>query len=62
MKKGNKRATKVFDKPEEAHAFATEQGDAFEVVFRAGENTRCNANWCRVNEWCTQHQKSIENS
>ncbi len=62
MKKGNKRATKVFDKPEEAHAFATEQGDAFEVVFRAGESTRCNANWCRVNEWCTQYQKSIENS
>lgn len=62
MKKGNKRATKVFDKPEEAHAFAKEQGDAFEVVFRAGESVRCAANWCRVNEWCTQYQKSLENS
>ncbi len=62
MKKGNKKATKVFDKPEEAHAFAAQQGDAFEVVFRAGVSTRCAANWCRVNEWCTQYQKSIENS
>jgi hypothetical protein len=62
IKKGNKKATKVFDKPEEAHEFATQQGDAFEVVFRAGVSTRCAANWCRVNEWCTQYQKSIENS
>jgi hypothetical protein len=62
IKKGNKKATKVFDKPEEAHAFATQQGDAFEVIFRAGVSTRCAANWCRVNEWCSQYQKSIENS
>lgn len=62
IKKGNKRATKVFDKPDEAHAFATEQGSAFEVVFRKGESVRCAANWCRVNEWCSQYKKSVESS
>lgn len=62
MKKGNKRATKVFDKPEEAHEFASAQGKDFEVVFRAGENTRCAANWCRVNEFCSQFKRMQENN
>lgn len=62
MKKGNKRATKVFDKPEEAHEFAASQGKDFEVVFRAGENTRCAANWCRVNEFCSQFKRLSENN
>ncbi len=62
IKKGNKKATKVFDTPEDAHAFASEKGKEFEVIFRAGESTRCAGNWCRVNAWCSQYQKSIENS
>ena len=52
-RKGQKRAVKVFDN--EPDAIAAVQ-DGMEVEFRRGEATRCKANWCRVNAWCSQYK------
>tara|TARA_Y100000114_G_scaffold66533_1_gene61026 strand:+ start:2679 stop:3566 length:888 start_codon:yes stop_codon:yes gene_type:complete len=54
-KGSNKRATKVFDTQEEASAFVLEKGKEFNIQNRPGDKTRCNANWCGVNEWCEQY-------
>lgn len=62
MKKGGKRAFKVFDNPEGAHALAAEKGKDYEVVFRRGENTRCEADWCRVSSFCSQFKRLSENN
>lgn len=52
---GNKRALKLYDNEAEAYA-SLESGQ--EVEHRQGESTRCVANWCRVNAWCSQYQAS----
>lgn len=55
-KTGNKRALKVYDNEQDAQS-ALQSGQ--EIEHRPGESTRCAANWCRVNAWCNQYQKSL---
>lgn len=51
---GNRRAIKLYDNEAAAKAdLVTGQ----EIEFRRGEPTRCMANWCRVNAWCSQHKR-----
>jgi hypothetical protein len=52
-KKGNKRATKVFEVEADAKAHAVSLGSAYEVVTRKGGYTRCEQ-YCSVAEFCTQ--------
>ena len=33
------------------------KGTDLTLVRRAGDKTRCTANWCGVNEWCDQYEK-----
>lgn len=54
-KVGNKRATSVFSKQEEAEAKKQELGDAYEIEVRPGERTRCEK-FCSVSTWCNQYQ------
>lgn len=53
-KTGNKRALKLYDNEADAYE-ALSEGQ--EIEFRRGEPTRCTANWCRVNAWCSQYKK-----
>ena len=55
-KKGQRRAQKLFDNEEDAKAALI---DGLEIEFRRGEATRCKANWCRVNAWCSQYQQEV---
>jgi hypothetical protein len=54
-KKGNKRATKVFDNAVEANLALVNMGGGagYEVITRQGEYTRCEQ-YCSVSEFCTQ--------
>lgn len=54
MKKGAKRATKVYDNEKEAEAHA-KQDSALFVETRQGENVRCK-NYCSVAKFCRQFQ------
>ena len=54
---GNKRAIKLYDNEEDAKADLLA---GQEVEFRRGAATRCEANWCRVNAWCSQYQRERE--
>jgi len=54
-----KRATRVFDTEREAKEFAMKEM-ARNVQRRAGDKTRCTANWCGVNEWCDQYQLALD--
>jgi hypothetical protein len=56
-KSGNKRAIKLYDNEGDAKA-ALMTGQ--EIEFRRGEPGRCTNNWCRVNAWCSQYKKYIE--
>ena len=56
-KTGNKRALKLYDNEADAYE-ALSAGQ--EIEFRRGEPTRCTANWCRVNAWCSQYKKYLE--
>lgn len=53
MKKGAKRATKVFDSVDDAKAHADTLGFGYGVTTREGGRTRCE-NYCSVAEFCTQ--------
>ncbi len=53
MKKGAKRATKVFDNVDDAKAHADTLGFGYGVTAREGGRTRCE-NYCSVAEFCTQ--------
>jgi hypothetical protein len=55
---GNKRAIKLYDDEQSAKNGMME---GQEVEFRRGEPGRCVNNWCRVNAWCSQYKKYIEN-
>lgn len=55
MKKGNVKATKVFENPIGAQEMA-ETNPAFSVVHRPGRRIRCAA-YCAVNVFCTQFQR-----
>ena len=57
-----KRAIKLFDSKEEAeHHLATKYADSkeHEIETRLGEFVRCEANWCRVADWCSQHNQGV---
>lgn len=56
-KTGNKRAIKLYTDEQEANA-ALLPGQ--EVEFRRGEPGRCTNNWCRVNAWCSQYKKYMD--
>ena len=53
IKKGAKRALRVFDIQQDADAFAAEDA-ARSVEVRPATYTRCANNYCRVAEFCTQ--------
>ena len=53
IKKGAKRALRVFDIQQDADAFAAEDA-ARHVEVRPATYTRCANNYCRVAEFCTQ--------
>lgn len=59
MKKGGKRATKVFAEQDEAFAFAEEKGPDYGVLQRPGERLRCE-NYCEVAEFCSQRARQRE--
>lgn len=56
-KTGNKRALKLYSTEADAKASLL---DGQEIEFRQGEPSRCAANWCRVNAWCSQHQNFLQ--
>lgn len=58
-KTGNKRAIKLYDKEAEARA---DLQPGQEIEFRPGESTRCVNNWCRVNAFCSQYKKYLDDS
>ena len=57
-KAGNKRALRVFDSMDEAKAYWSDldEGVSAEIEVRKGAYVRCEDNWCRVAEFCEQHQ------
>jgi hypothetical protein len=57
MKKGHKRATKLYDTEEQATAAATGPGD--HVEHRPGENVRC-LYYCAVSGFCTQFRDMMQ--
>jgi len=52
MRKGAKRASKVFSNPDEAHTFSNEKGTAFNVEFRPGVDLRC-TEYCSAAPFCS---------
>jgi hypothetical protein len=57
MKKGGKRALRVFDNSEEAADMVSEgNGDIIEI--RKGENKRCE-NYCNVKDFCPQFKRLV---
>jgi hypothetical protein len=54
MKKGRKRAIKLFDNEEDATKFCEDSTDKLYVEHRPGESTRCQQNYCRVAGFCDQ--------
>lgn len=65
MKKGNVRATRVFDAEENAMAACAVsrlEGKAKDWLYmehRPGKNVRCD-DYCTVSMWCDQHQKGAK--
>lgn len=55
MKRGNKRASKVFSSPQEADSYVKEQGPSYWVETRKGEPVRCTGDYCNVSGWCRQY-------
>lgn len=55
MKKGNKRATKLWDNYEDADADAKERGKGFSVETRYGKRARCES-YCNVKDFCHQYK------
>lgn len=58
LRKGGKRAVRVYDNPMEAIVEQKARGDKYEVQKRAGRSTRCE--YCGVSEWCDQYQNTIK--
>lgn len=55
MKKGGKRAVKLFDTEEDAESFIKEsQDDKLHIQVRPGEATRCVGNYCSIAQFCGQ--------
>lgn len=57
MKKGNKRASKVYLSPQEADAYVQQQGSGYWVDVRKGEPVRCTGDYCNVSPFCRQFQR-----
>jgi len=51
MKKGNKKASRVFENRNEADTYIKDKGDDFSVIKRNGECKKCNE-YCSVNQFC----------
>lgn len=60
IKKGNKRALRVHYSQTLAEAHLKSLDEKYEIVFRAGENIRCQ-NYCPVSQFCQQF-KDIQSS
>ena len=61
VKKGkNKRAVRVFNSQDEADEFLEKKEAGHHIEERPGECTRCEQNWCRVNQWCDQFNMQQE--
>ena len=58
-KTGNKRATNVFEKEDEANKKIEALGKGYEIEVRKGERTRC-ANFCQVSSKCSQYQEYLK--
>ncbi len=56
IKKGAKRATKLFEDENKANALLEAKGDKYEIQFRTGESTRCEY-YCEVKDFCHQYKK-----
>lgn len=54
IKKGNKRAHRLLDNEQQAHAMAAQEGMV--VEFRPGESKRCE-DYCKAFQFCTQAQQ-----
>ena len=60
IKKGNKRAKRVFSENEKAVEYIKAEGldpKVFEIVHEPGVANRCAMGYCPVAEWCEQWQK-----
>ena len=56
-REGRKTAIRVLDSEEEAKELAEKEKGFVEI--RKGEAIRCVNNFCGVNQWCSQYQKSL---
>jgi hypothetical protein len=56
QKEGAKRATRLFDTEEEASKYAKEKD--LTTVRRPPTYARCSGDYCQVNRWCKQWQRS----
>ena len=62
MKRGAKRAVKLFSDEKLAEKFASEKNDnqrGYYVEERKGEPVRCTGNYCGVAEWCSQYDQEV---
>ena len=63
-KEGRKTAVKLFENAEDASKFIVELDEKdrpkHSIELRKGEAIRCVNNFCGVNQWCTQYQKSLK--
>lgn len=61
-KKGNKRAEKLHNTPEDAEAHAKmlseQQGCAYEIQYRPGEDTKC-LKYCSCREFCDHYKQLV---
>ena len=55
-KKGQKRATRVFDNVDEANQYSSSNSAETEIEHRPGEYTRCKGNYCGVADFCHQYR------
>ena len=64
IKKGNKKAFRVFDNQQDAEDLVYDLSDKIDVdvhkrnhdiEFRKGEYTRCKSNYCAVADFCSQY-------
>ena len=61
MKKGAKRAVKLFEDAEEAEKLCDRKykEGSFYVEKRVGEAIRCTGNYCGVADWCSQYNEEV---
>ena len=59
VKKGLKRAMRVFSNEDYAKDFAAEQTVPVEIEHRAGELVRCKGDYCGVAQFCSQYREGV---